>query len=89
MAIATGSEDEIKNAHAFCNKLSRLKKPDTSVDQWANTQGHAWIPITETQISRMRGDGNCLFAAISPSSAPSFRRQDLVQTLDRKLERYG
>jgi hypothetical protein len=64
VAIAAGSEDDIKKANAFCQKLSRIQNPGTDVHQWANANAHAWIPIADTQISRIRGDGHCLFAAI-------------------------
>ena len=66
-AFAVGDETEIRKAKAFCKRLSRLPAVDTDVQEWENAHGRAWIPIQDTQIRRIRGDGHCLFAAIYAS----------------------
>ena len=64
MAFATGSEDDIKKAKAFCWGLSRMKSRASDAHEWANAHERPWIPIADTQVSRIRSDGHCLFAAI-------------------------
>ena len=74
VAIALGRGDDIKKANAFSNKLSLIKQLDTNAHRWANTEGRPWIPIADTQISRIRSDGHCLFAAIDCSRFRSLGR---------------
>ena len=73
-AIATGSDEDIKKAKAFCQGLSRVKEADANPREWASVHEQAWIPVADMQISRIRGDGHCLFAAIYCSWTRSLGR---------------
>ena len=71
IAIMAGDEADIRKARAICEGLSRLRVIDTNVQQWANAHEMAWIPIRATQITKIRPDGHCLFAAMYVSKGLS------------------